>query len=75
MNIIKKCIYRFSSFIKNLLKQEKKDYEIKQDYNATPEEEWFCNGFLPPFSNARFKEEKGDGYKAFFEVKHSIFVL
>ena len=75
MNIIKKCIYRFSSFIKNLLKQEKKDYEIKQDYNATPEEEWFCNGFLPPFSNARFKEEKGDGYKAFFEVKHSSFVL
>lgn len=75
VNTIKNYLYRVISFIRKLFKHTKKEKEQKLDYDATPEEEWFCNSFTTPFSNARFKEENGDGYKAFFEAEHSSFAL
>lgn len=75
VNTIKNYLYKFVSFIRKLFKHKKEDKEQKLDYDATSEEEWFCNSFTAPFSNARFKEENGDGYKAFFETKHSSFTL
>ena len=75
MNIIKNCFHWFFSSIKNLFKKPKTNNETKIDYEATPEEEWFCNTFDSPYTNARFCEEKGDGYNAFFEAKTSSFVL
>ena len=75
VNIIKNYLYRFASFIKGFFKQREKKDETKIDYDASPEEEWICNSFVCPFHNTRFKEEKGDGYNAFFETKHSSFAL
>lgn len=75
MNIIKNCFHWLFSFIQTLFKQQKKDDEKKLDYDATPEEKWSCNSFAPPFINARFSEEKGDGYNAFFEAETASFAL
>lgn len=75
VNVIRDCLYRFIAVITSLFTSQKKENEAKIDYDATPEEEWSCNAFSSPFYNARFKEEKGDGYKAFFEAKTSSFAL
>ncbi|MGP1439253.1 MAG: TPR domain-containing protein [Treponema sp.] len=75
MNIIKNYLYSFVLFIKNLFKDKKIKIQKEIDYDATPEEEWICNSFIPPFSNARFREEKGDGYHVFFETAQSSLAL
>ena len=67
---------KFISFIRKLFSSKnKKEDEAVIDYDATAEERWTCRSFIPPFSNARFQEEKGDGYKAFFEKMSSSFAL
>lgn len=75
MNIIKKTLIKFISMLKKLFISKNKKETIIIDYDATPEEKWICNSFVSPFSNARFEEEDGDGYRAFFDKETYSFVL
>ena len=75
MNVVKQMLIKFISMLKKLFTSKNKKETIIIDYDATPEEKWICNSFVQPFSNARFEEEDGDGYRAFFDKETYSFVL